>query len=199
MRDFDRLLAAAQGQAEVDWLVALDSTIVRAHQHTAAKEGSKNEDSDAPAAGSPAKIHLACDGRGRPLAFVVTAGTRNDCTQAEAVIDAIRVAGSGPGRPRRRPGRVVADKGYSARTFRACADEVSKRPSPSASTNSQAGHDAGRRPCGFDRAVYRRRNVVERCFHRLKQWRGIATRYDKQPGRYRAAITLASTLIWLDT
>ncbi|MGV9344873.1 transposase [Streptomyces spiralis] len=55
------------------------------------------------------------------------------------------------------------------------------------------------RPCGFDRALYRRRNVVERCFHRLKQWRGIATRYDKQPGRYLAAITLASTLIWLET
>jgi transposase len=56
-----------------------------------------------------------------------------------------------------------------------------------------------RRPCGFDRTVYRRRNVVERCFNRLKQWRGIATRYDKQPDRYLAAITLASTLIWLQT
>ncbi|GAO13013.1 hypothetical protein TPA0598_16_00170 [Streptomyces lydicamycinicus] len=43
------------------------------------------------------------------------------------------------------------------------------------------------RPCGFDKAVYRRRNVVERCFHRLKQWRGIATRYDKPPDRYLAA------------
>ncbi|MET9346150.1 IS5/IS1182 family transposase, partial [Streptomyces termitum] len=42
------------------------------------------------------------------------------------------------------------------------------------------------------------RNVVERCFHRLKQWRGIATRYDKRPDHYLAAITLASTLIWLD-
>ncbi|MFM9368438.1 transposase [Streptomyces sp. Da 82-17] len=51
--------------------------------------------------------------------------------------------------------------------------------------------------CGFDKAVYRRRNVVERCFHRLKQWRGIATRYEKHPARYQAVITLASTLIWL--
>lgn len=48
---FDRLLAAAQQRAEVDWLVALDSTIVRAHQHTAAKGGSRNAASDAPAAG----------------------------------------------------------------------------------------------------------------------------------------------------
>jgi transposase len=47
---FDRLLACAQARAEVDWLVALDSTMVRAHQHTAAKGGSKNADLDAPAA-----------------------------------------------------------------------------------------------------------------------------------------------------
>ncbi|MFJ9623125.1 transposase [Streptomyces sp. NPDC101181] len=48
-------------------------------------------------------------------------------------------------------------------------------------------------------AAYQRRNVVERCFHRLEQWRGIATRQDKHPYRYLAAITLASTLIRLDT
>ncbi|MFI6422909.1 transposase [Streptomyces sp. NPDC050842] len=69
--------------------------------------------------GLTTKLHLACDGQGRPLAFLVTAGNRNDCTQAEAVISLIRVAGPGPGRPRTRPDHVVADKGYSARTFRA--------------------------------------------------------------------------------
>ncbi|WP_158827765.1 transposase [Streptomyces sp. NRRL S-118] len=51
----------------------------------------------------------------------------------------------------------------------------------------------------LDKAVYRRRNVVERCVHRLRQWRAIATRYGKRPDRYLAAIALASTLIWLDT
>ncbi|MFJ6864456.1 transposase, partial [Streptomyces termitum] len=40
------------------------------------------------------------------------------------------------------------------------------------------------------------RNVVERCFHRLKQWRGIATRYDKTAQSYEAAVTLASLLMW---
>jgi len=43
------------------------------------------------------------------------------------------------------------------------------------------------------------RNVAERCFHRLEQWRGIATRNEEQPGRHLAAVTLASTLIWLET
>ncbi|MYS88706.1 IS5 family transposase [Streptomyces sp. SID5464] len=137
--------------------------------------------------------------RGRPLSFTVTAGTRNDCTQAETVVDKIRVTQPGPGRPRVRPERVVADKGYSARSFRA----YSRRRGTKATVPERVDQLAGRRrrrerPCGFDRSLYRRRNVVERCFHRLKQWRGIATRYDKQPGRYLAAITLASTRIWLD-
>src|SRR3712207_7151714 len=53
----------------------------------------------------------------------------------------------------------------------------------------------GGRPPAFDREVYKHRNVVERCFNRLKQWRGIATRYDKTAQSYEAAVTLASLLI----
>ncbi|WP_456302375.1 IS5 family transposase [Streptomyces albogriseolus] len=197
---FDRLLAAAQQRAEVDWLVALDSTIVRAHQHTGGQRGLEERGLGRSRGGLTSKIHLACDGRGRPLSFTVTAGTRNDCTQAETVIDKIRVAGTGPGRPRVRPERVVADKGYSARTFRAYLRRRGIKATIPERVDQLAGRRRRReRPCGFDRTVYRRRNVVERCFNRLKQWRGIATRYDKQPDRYLAAITLASTLIWLQT
>ncbi len=64
-------------------------------------------------------IHLACDGQGRSLAFTPTGGNVNDCTRFEAVMDRIRIARPGPGRPRTRPDRVVADKGYSARKIRA--------------------------------------------------------------------------------
>ncbi|MFF9237195.1 IS5 family transposase, partial [Streptomyces sp. NPDC014801] len=124
---------------------------------------------------------------------------RNDCTQAETVIDKIRVIRPGPGRPRVRPERVVADKGYSARAFRAYLRRRGIKATIPERVDQLAGRRRRReRPCGFDRAVYRRRNVVERCFNRLKQWRGIATRYDKLPDRFLAAITLASTLIWLE-
>jgi transposase len=134
------------------------------------------------------------------LAFTIAASTRNDCTQAEAVIDAIQIARPGPGRPRRPPDRVVADKGYSARSFRAYLRRRGiKATIPERVDQLARRARRGEPRCRFDRAVYRRRNVVERCFHRLKQWRGIATRYDKQTGRYRTAITLASTLIWLGT
>ena len=50
---------------------------------------------------------------------------------------------------------------------------------------------------GFDRAAYRERNVVERTINRLKQWRGIATRYDKLAAVYRTHVTIAAILLWL--
>ncbi|MFC9974371.1 transposase, partial [Spirillospora sp. NPDC127200] len=52
--------------------------------------------------------------------------------------------------------------------------------------------------CAFDAALYARRNVIERCFNRLKQWRGIATRYDKLAAHYRACLTIASLVLWLN-
>jgi transposase len=54
------------------------------------------------------------------------------------------------------------------------------------------------RPLAFDQALYARRNVVERCSNRLKQWRGLATRYEKRAVNYRAMVVLASIVLWLD-
>jgi transposase len=66
--------------------------------------------------GLTTKFHLACDGKGRPLSVVITPGQWHDSTQLESVLDGIRVprpVGRGRGRPRTRPDRVIADKGYS--------------------------------------------------------------------------------------
>ena len=53
------------------------------------------------------------------------------------------------------------------------------------------------RPLLFDPTIYARRNVVERCINRLKQWRGLATRYEKRAVNYRAMVVLASIVLWL--
>ena len=67
--------------------------------------------------------------------------------------------------------------------------------------DSGAGRPAGPAPRlagpAFDRATYRRRNVVERCVNRLKQWRSIATRYEKRAVTYRAMVVIAALMIWL--
>ncbi|MBH8609478.1 IS5 family transposase, partial [Thermoactinomyces sp. CICC 10521] len=63
--------------------------------------------------GLTTKIHLACDGKGRPLAFTITPGQQHDCTQLQALLDSICVPRFGKGRPRKRPDHLIADRGYS--------------------------------------------------------------------------------------
>jgi len=130
---------------------------------------------------------------------VITAGNVNDCTRLAEVLEAIRVARPGPGRPRTRPRHLIADKGYSTNKIRSY---LRKRriahTIPERSDQLAVRVRRGWRRCGFDKSIYRLRNVVERCFNRLKQWRGIATRYDKLTRHYRAAITLVTALMWIN-
>ncbi|MGW0936046.1 IS5 family transposase [Streptomyces sp. NPDC002666] len=201
---FDRMLRAAQAKADaaggIDWLVSVDSTAVRAHQHAAGARKGGSSALGRSRGGLTSKIHLACDALGRPLAFTVTGGNINDCTQFTAVMDAIRVPRLGPGRPRIRPDHVLGDKGYSSKAIRVWlrqrgvghtiperADQI---------RNRLRLECRGGRPPAFDKQLYKQRNVVERCFNRLKQWRGIATRYDKTAESYQAAVTLALLLMW---
>jgi transposase len=134
------------------------------------------------------------------LSVVLTPGQRHDSTQLEPVLDAICVPRpSGRGRPRKRPDHLVADKGYS---YPRCRRLLRRRGIPHTipQRSDQRAHRARRpgRPLGFDRARYRGRNVVERCFNRLKHFRAVATRYDKRAVNYRAMVVIASLLIWLD-
>ncbi len=131
---------------------------------------------------------------------MVTPGQRHDSTQLGPVLDAIRVPRpGGVGRPRKRPDRVVADKGYSYPACRALlrsrgiAHTIPER----ADQRERRAHRPGRK-LGFDREVYRRRNVVERCVSRLKRWRAVATRYDKRAVNYRAVVVIAALMLWLD-
>ncbi|WP_375791764.1 hypothetical protein [Amycolatopsis bartoniae] len=81
-----------------------------------------------------------------------------------------------------------------------CADGTSRRPFPERrdqQANRLRRGRAGGRPPAFDQVAYRRRNIVERCFNRLKQFRAIATRFDKTTTSYRSMIDLATLLIWL--
>jgi transposase len=97
--------------------------------------------------------------------------------------------------------RVIADKGYSSRAIRVylrrrgIAATIPERRDQQAGRLRRGSH--GGRPPSFDPHIYRRRNVVERCFGRLKQYRAIATRYDKTAQSYQGMIDLATLLMWL--
>ncbi|GAA1042256.1 hypothetical protein GCM10009566_43100 [Streptomyces murinus] len=151
--------------------------------------------------GLTTKIHLACDGRGLPLAVVVTPGNVNDSTVFDAVLEELRVPRAGAGRPRRRPDAVIGDKAYSSRTIRQSLRRRGIRAVIPERADQKANRlrrgQAGGRPPAFDRELYKARNVVERCFNRLKQFRAIATRFDKLADRYKAGVHLASLILWL--
>lgn len=145
------------------------------------------------------------DGRARPLAFLLTPANVNDTSVMVETLERIRVPRSGGpgrgGRPRTRPERVIADKGYPSRTNR---DYLARRGIAATIPDRADQHanrarkgSAGGRPPAFDAEMYKRRNTVERCIGHLKKWRGIAMRSDKTARNYHAGITLAATLLWL--
>ena len=113
----------------------------------------------------------------------------------------LRVARGGPGRPRTTPDRLRGDKAYSSRGHRALLRSrgiVAVIPERA----DQAGHrkrrgSTGGRPVGYDREDYKNRNVVERFFNRMKNWRALASRYDKHALVYRGGVVLAAILDWL--
>ncbi len=134
---------------------------------------------------------------GRPLSLLVTAGQRNEAPELGDLLDGIRVARpGGAGRPRKRPGRLLADRGYAHANG---SSLLRRRGIPHVIPERKDQRERRRRgrPPGFDREACRKRNVVERCVNRLKQWHGVATRYEKRAVNYRAMVIIASLMIWL--
>jgi transposase len=113
----------------------------------------------------------------------------------------IRVPRLGPGRPRTTPDAVLGDKAYSSRATRARLrargiQVVIPEPADQQANRRRRGSRGGR-PVSFDRELYKNRNVVERSFNLLKQWRALATRYDKLAIVYRGGAVLNAIVIWL--
>ncbi len=150
--------------------------------------------------GLTSKVHLAADRRCRPLAFVLTPGQAADSPQFTEVIERIKVRGR-IGRPRTRPGALAADKAYSSRANRAYLRRrrikaVIPQKADQAANRRKKGSRGGR-PVTHDAELYKERNTVERCINKIKDWRGLATRYDKTPASYLAGLHLRGAIIWL--
>jgi transposase len=107
------------------------------------------------------------------MTLVLTAGQRHESVALEALLDGGAVKRPGRGRPKCRPKRLVGDKGYASQAVR---QRIRRRGIRTTIPHKSNEHRGG----PFDRAAYRQRNVVERLLNRLKQFRRVATRYEKR-------------------
>jgi transposase len=151
--------------------------------------------------GLTTKMHLVVEGRGLPMTVLITGGNVNDSVVFEQIMAQVRVPRPGGGHPRTTPCVLLGDKGYSARRIRSYLRRrritaVIPEPRDQQANRARKGSRGGRPPV-FDAQLYKRRNLVERCFARLKQFRAIATRFDKLASRYRSGVLLASLILWL--
>jgi transposase len=128
--------------------------------------------------GRTSKIHALTDQNGRPLAFVVTAGNTHDLVGAAELL-----------RRTPTPRRLIADRSYDARKLREWLAE--RGCEPVIPPNPTRKH-----PAAYDLMAYKARNLIERMFCRLKDFRRIATRYDKRVDIYLSSILLAAAVTW---
>lgn len=128
--------------------------------------------------GLTSKLHALVDADGRPITLRLTGGQIADCTEAEALINDI---GEGD--------ILLADKGYDTNAIRAKAAARKAWANIPPKANRKETFV-------FSGWVYRQRNLVERFFNNIKQFRGIATRYDKDPNNFLAAVKLVASRIW---
>ena len=148
------------------------------------------------------KTHALVDGRGLPLVLILTTGQAGDSPALPVLLAHLRVPRRGPGRPRTTPEALRGDKAYSAKAhrdgLRARGVKVVIPEKSDQRANRKNKGSRGGRPVSFDAQDYKNRNVVERAFNRLKNWRGLATRYDKHALTYRGGMVLASIVLWLN-
>ncbi len=135
-------------------------------------------------------MQLKADGAGQPLTVVLTPGQQHESTVLDRLLQLGSLPRPGPGRPRLRPGRLVADKRNTGRRNRAALRRRGIRLTiPKLSSEHRSGP--------FDRVAYHARHLVENLIARCKQYRALATRYDKRADSFRAAWVIVMTILWL--
>lgn len=130
--------------------------------------------------GLTTRIHALVDAEGRPVRLELTAGQAGDAPMAAKLLETVA-----PG------AMVIADEAYGTDGIRAFVATRGARANIPPRPTRKATF-------AFSRRLYRQRNRVERFFNLLKQMRGLATRYDRRPDNFLAAIKLASVRIWIN-
>ena len=128
--------------------------------------------------GRNTKIHALADAKGRLIAILLTAGEAHDCPVAKRLIRRVKS-----------PERLLGDRAYDSAELREQLDERGTKPViPNRCNRKQQ--------FSFSKRLYKLRWRIENAFNRLKDFRRIATRYDKLARNYLASVCLAAALVW---
>src|SRR3982750_2851730 len=182
-----RLLEAAQARGVELGMAFLDGTSVRAHPKAAGapKTGATSRERDRREAlgrsrgGFGTKACVIADGRGRAVAFALAPGQAHEPPLAPGLLRQLP----------RAPLWGVGDRGYSSHAFRELVRDSGARPAIPTRGNEAA--------VACPDFIYNNRNLVERLWGRLKEWRAVATRYEKTATSYLGVPCLAATMDWL--
>ncbi len=166
-------------EPDLEWAF-IDGSYAKAHQHSAGAAGGHDEAIGKSRAGNTSKIHLAVDAHGLPVEFEITGGQINDCTQAVTLIARLPAAEA-----------IVADKGYDSERIREQIGQQGAKVVIPRKRNSVKGN------ADLDRGFYRNRHLVENAFARLKQYRAVASRFDKLKRNYESVVAMACAFLWL--
>ncbi|WP_404400331.1 IS5 family transposase [Pelagibacterium halotolerans] len=179
---FDRIFAALAGEGPQPERIMIDATHLKAHRTAASllKKGMFPRRIGRTKGGLNSKLHAVCDAEGRPLILLLSEGQMSDHKGARLLLDVLPSADS-----------LLGDKGYDSNWFRqALADRGIEPCIPPTKSRKQ--------PIDYDKALYRQRHRIENMFGKLKDWRRIATRYDRCAHTFFSAICIAATVIfWL--
>lgn len=158
----------------------IDGTIVRAHACSAGykKNSGGKEALGRSKGGFTTKIHALVDGLGNPLKFILTAGQRNDITQAEALTENVTNS------------TVIADKGYDSNAFIANLESKGCTVVIPPKRNRKVQRD-------YDKYLYKERHLVECFFGKIKHFRRIFSRFDKTSTVFMGFLNFVGALIWL--
>ncbi|WP_150122127.1 IS5 family transposase, partial [Sulfitobacter sp. HI0129] len=173
---FARMMAGLAESHEEKKTVMIDATHLKAHRTAtslAGQKGGRGRLIGRTKGGMNTKLHAICDSQGRPLNLFVTAGQVSDYVGARALVSRLP-----------RVDWLLGDRGYDADWFReALKDKGIRACIP--------GRKQRKKPVKYDKRRYKRRNRIEIMFGRLKDWRRVATRYDRCPKVFLSAIALA--------
>ena len=196
-RIFEALIERILKAGEIDFaLWCVDGTIVRAHRvasgapktNETPQENAEKHALGRSRGGYSTKLHFLTDGQGIPLGVIATAGQRNEAPEFENVMKACLI---NTFRKAKRPEALAGDKAYSSKGIRNYISKLGVQDVIPSRTNEKRNEN-------FDKGKYRERNIIERAIGWIKEFRRIATRYEKIVDNYLAMVKIAITRMLLN-